>query len=170
MKIKRLSKSKTYKETLTSLFSFKVYNWTMRKDFKLKGNDGKTYTLDSFKGNKVILYFYPKNNTPGCTLQATEFTKYKEDFQKFGYTIVGVSNNTHESHCSFAEKHGLEILLLSDVDRRVAKEYGAVKSILGVVTTARTTFLLDDKGNITREMFGIKAAGSAEVLLKELSK
>ena len=85
--------------------------------FNLKGSDNKFYSLNDFKNKKLIIYFYPKDSTPGCTIQATDFTKYKKDFEELGYTILGISPDNFESHCKFRDKHNLEILLLSDVDK-----------------------------------------------------
>jgi peroxiredoxin Q/BCP len=83
--------------------------------------------LDKLKGKRLIIYFYPKDNTPGCKTEAIEFTKFKKDFAKLGYTILGISKDDYTSHCNFVKKNKLEVLLLSDISGETIKKYGCHK-------------------------------------------
>ncbi len=138
-------------------------NWNMQ------GSDGNDYTLDSFKGKKLVLFFYPKDNTSGCTKEAIEFTDLLDEFEKLNTTVVGVSRNKIRSHNNFIEKHNLGMLLLSDPEAEVHSEYGLMvpkkmfgKEYLGV---DRSTFVYDEDGKLIKEFRGVKPAGhAAEVL------
>jgi peroxiredoxin Q/BCP len=142
------------------------------KDIVLSGSDSKEYSIKDFKGQKIILYFYPKDNTPGCTTEAKDFTDLKKEFAQHGYKIIGVSKDSVTSHINFITKQTLDILLLSDPEAKLMSElnvwgekknYG--KTYFGVI---RTTFLLDEDGNITKEYRNVRAKGHAERVLKEL--
>ncbi len=146
--------------------------------FTLKGIDGKgneiELSLDDLKGKWVVLYFYPKDNTPGCTTEAKEFTELKDEFEKLGVKIVGISRQSVESHKKFMEKHGLKITLLSDPDGTVHRLYGAWgkrkiyrKEVEGPI---RSTFLIDPEGNIVKSWKNVKAKGHAEKVLEEVKK
>lgn len=120
--------------------------------FCLSDKDEKQVCLEDFSDKWLILYFYPKDNTSGCTLEAAEFTYEKEWFFSRGAEIVGVSPDSPKSHCKFAEKHNLGIILLSDTEKEVVTKYGiwqlkkmAGREYYGVV---RSTFIIDPKGNI----------------------
>lgn len=141
-------------------------------DIKLQASDDQFYTLRDFKGQKIILYFYPKDNTSGCTLESKDFTCLKDQYAEKGYKIIGVSKDSVRSHKNFITKQELDLLLLADPEKEMItaldllKEksmYG--KKYMGVV---RSTFVLDEEGNIVKEYRDVKAKGHAEALLNEL--
>lgn len=141
-------------------------------NFELPDQNGTIHTLEEYRGKKVILYFYPKDNTPGCTKQACGFSERYPQFMEKGTVILGVSRDTVASHKKFEEKYGLVFTLLSDPERKVIeaydvwkekKNYGKVS--MGVV---RTTYLIDENGIIIRANDKVKAAEDAEKMLGEL--
>ena len=141
-------------------------------DFELPDQNGTIHTLEEYRGKKVILYFYPKDNTPGCTRQACGFSERYPQFMEKGAVVLGVSRDTVASHKRFEEKYGLAFTLLSDTERKVIeaydvwkekKNYGKVS--MGVV---RTTYLIDENGIIIRANDKVKAAEDAEKMLGEL--
>ncbi|MGJ3235438.1 thioredoxin-dependent thiol peroxidase [Marivirga sp.] len=121
-------------------------------DFKAKDQDGNEIKLSDFKGKKVILYFYPKDNTPGCTAQACNLRDNYEDLQKDGYVVLGVSQDSEKSHKKFIEKQGLPFPLIADEDHTVHNLYGTwgEKKMYGktYMGTLRTTFIIDEEGKI----------------------
>ena len=121
-------------------------------DFTLPNQDGTEVSLRGFSGKWVVLYFYPKDNTSGCTKEAIDFTALKKDFEALGAVILGVSPDSPERHQGFIEKHGLGIVLLSDTEKSVMKEYGAwgLKKSYGKETEGviRSTFLISPDGEI----------------------
>ncbi len=138
----------------------------------LKGNDQKDYQLSDFKGQKIILYFYPKDNTSGCTIEAKDFSHYRKDFEALGYKIIGVSKDSVRSHINFTDKQDLSILLLSDPDQLLIKAFDVLqekqmygKTYLGVV---RSTFILDEQGHIIESYRNVKAKTHVASLLKTL--
>jgi len=140
--------------------------------FRLKADDGETYSLAQLKGKKVILYFYPKDNTPGCTIQACEYRDMKKDFTKQDAVVLGVSKDDLESHTKFRKDHKLNFPLLSDPDLKIHKAYGAYgkkvlygKESVGVI---RTTAVIDEKGNII-SLGKVRAKGNAEKSLKTIA-
>ena len=141
-------------------------------DFTLKDKDGRDVSLSDFKGKKIVLYFYPKDNTPGCTRQACAFAGLYKEFEKKGAVVIGVSRDSVASHVKFAEKYGLPFILLSDPDRIAIEAYGVwqEKRMCGKVGmgVVRTTFVIDEEGNITRIMPKVKPDTNAEEILKEL--
>lgn len=121
-------------------------------DFTLKNENDEEISLSSFLGKKVVLYFYPKDNTPGCTTQAKEYRDLYDEYSKEGYVIIGISKDSVSSHKKFKEKYNLPFILLSDPNLEVINKYGVYKekklygkSFLGVV---RTTFVIDENGII----------------------
>lgn len=141
-------------------------------NFELPDQNGTIHTLEEYSGKKVILYFYPKDNTPGCTKQACGFSERYPQFMEKGTVVLGVSRDTVASHKKFEEKYGLVFTLLSDPERKVIeaydvwkekKNYGKVS--MGVV---RTTYLIDENGIIIRANDKVKAAEDAEKMLGEL--
>lgn len=134
-------------------------------DFDLMGHDGKMYSLKDFNNQKLIIYFYPKDDTPGCTIQAIDFTAKKNEFLKLGYLVVGISKNSYDSHCKFIEKHKLDLILLSDSKREAIKAYGVEKKIIG---TNRSTFVLDTNHKIVNVQYSVKANGHADKLIQLL--
>ena len=138
-------------------------------DFTLSDKEGNPVTLSSLRGRKVVLYFYPKDNTPGCTRQACAFAGRLAEFERRGVTVVGVSKDSVASHQKFAEKYNLPFLLLSDPDRVAIEAYGvwqekrmAGKVGMGVV---RTTFVIDENGVIAAVMPKVKPDTNAEEVL-----
>ena len=139
---------------------------------KLPADDGSNFDLAAKKGEHVVVYFYPRDDTPGCTVEAIEFTKAAAAFKKLGATVVGVSKDTIASHCRFRDKHKLKIALLSDPDLTVHKAFGAWgektmygKKVEGVI---RSTFLIGPDGKVARAWPSVKAAGHAEAVLAAL--
>lgn len=141
-------------------------------DFTLKDQNGEDVSLSGFRGKKVVLYFYPKDNTPGCTRQACAFAGLLGEFKKRGVEVIGVSRDSVASHVKFSEKYGLGFHLLSDPDLEAIKAYGVWqekklygKTSFGVV---RTTFLIDEDGIVTRVMPKVKPDTNAADILAEL--
>ena len=139
-------------------------------DFKLEGDDGKTHTLKEFSGKTLILYFYPKDNTPGCTTQACELRDGAASFKKKKAIVVGVSPDSIASHGKFRDKFGLNFLLLSDPDHAVAEKYGAWgdkvlygKKYKGII---RSTFVIDEKGKVQSAHYKVSPKGHASAMLE----
>ncbi len=142
-------------------------------DFTLNDQDGKPHSLSDYRGQWVVLYFYPKDNTPGCTLEACAFRDARDAIAEFGHAVVlGVSKDTPDSHREFREKHGLNFTLLSDPDHAVAAAYDSWdpkffwgKTLLG---TKRNTFLIDPAGDIAKEYKGVDPTTHAAEILADL--
>lgn len=141
-------------------------------NFELPDQNGTIHTLEEYRGKKVILYFYPKDNTPGCTKQACGFSERYPQFMEKGAVVLGVSRDTVASHKKFEERYGLVFTLLSDPERKVIEAYDVWKEkknhgkvSMGVV---RTTYLIDENGIIIRANDKVKAAEDAEKMLGEL--
>ena len=141
-------------------------------DFTLKDKNGNDFTLSSLLGKKVVLYFYPKDNTPGCTRQACAFAGAYKQFEAKGVEVVGISKDSVASHVKFAEKYELPFILLSDPDRVVIEAYGVwqEKKMCGKVSmgVVRTTFIIDENGNIEKVMPKVKPDTNAADILAEL--
>ena len=120
--------------------------------FSAKDQSGNLVCLEHFKNTWLILYFYPRDNTPGCTTEAINFSEHQAFFESLGVKILGVSSDSEKSHCKFIEKHHLTIQLLSDPDHQVAEAYGAwgLKKFMGKESMGilRSTFLIDPTGTI----------------------
>ena len=142
--------------------------------FTLIGDDGKEYSLESYKGKKVLLYFYPKDNTPGCTKEACSLRDWKEELIKRGVVIMGVSKDSIQSHNKFREKYGLDFILLSDPEKTVHIAYEAwgEKKLYGKVSlgTIRKTFLIDEEGNIEKIWNKVSVATHGEDVVKYLDQ
>ena len=141
--------------------------------FKLTTNEGKEASLKDFRGKWVVLYFYPKDFTSGCTLEAHNFQTDLPKYEAANAVILGVSVDTAESHKSFCAKEGLSFKLLSDADTKVSESYGSLMEYNGMKLSSRNTFIIDPKGKIARVFLKVKPAGhSTEVLaaLAELQK
>lgn len=143
-------------------------------EFSLENSDGVSISLRDFRGKNVILYFYPKDNTPGCTTEACEFSANYDEFIANDTVIVGVSPDSIKSHSGFIIKQNLKHILLSDINKDVAKAYGVWqvrknygKEYLGIV---RTTFVIDKEGKIAKVYKSVKAAGHAAKVLADLIK
>ena len=140
--------------------------------FELPDQNGIMHTLEEYKGKKIILYFYPKDNTPGCTKQACGFSERYPQFTEKGAVVLGISKDTVASHKKFEEKFGLAFTLLSDTELKVIKTYDVWKEkknygkvSMGVV---RTTYLIDENGIIIKANDKVKAADDAEKMLGEI--
>ena len=138
-------------------------------EFTLNDKNGESVSLSDFLGKKVVLYFYPKDNTPGCTRQACAFAGAYEDFQKKGVVVIGVSKDSVASHQKFAEKYQLPFILLSDPKLEAINAYGVwqEKKMCGKVSmgVVRTTFLIDEKGMIEEIMPKVKPDTNAQEIL-----
>ena len=142
---------------------------TKAPDFSLSDKDGNIHTLSDFSGKKLVLYFYPRDNTPGCTRQACAFAAAYEDFKTLDAVVIGVSKDSEASHRKFAEKYGLPFILLSDPELKAIQAYGVWqekknygKVSMGVV---RSTFIIDEKGLIEKVMPKVKPdTNAAEIL------
>lgn len=139
--------------------------------FTLKDQFGQSVSLADFSGSRIVLYFYPKDNTPGCTRQACAFALSFSEYQKLGIKVIGISKDSVESHKKFAEKHELPFILLSDPDLEAIKAYGVWqekklygKSSMGVV---RTTFVISPEGIIEKIMPKVKPDSNASEILAE---
>ncbi len=141
-------------------------------DFALKDADEKEVSLKDFKGKWVVLYFYPKDNTPGCTIEALDFTALKKDFDKKNAVILGVSKDSCKAHQKFIDGKKLTITLLSDDDTKVNQKYGVwlLKKFMGreYMGTHRSTFLINPKGKIEKIWHGVSPDGHAKEVLEAL--
>lgn len=137
-------------------------------DFSLTTNEGKPASLKDFRGKWVVLYFYPKDFTGGCTLEAHNFQRDLAKYEQAHAVILGVSVDTADSHKSFCAKEGLAFKLLSDPDAKVSTEYGSVMEYQGHKLAARNTFLVDPDGKIAKVFMGVKPDGHSEEVLAAL--
>jgi len=142
--------------------------------FTLKDQNGRAVSLSDFYGKRVVVYFYPKDNTPGCTRQACAYAGLLGEFEKRGVAVIGISKDGVESHRKFAQKHGLSFLLLSDPDRTAIDAYGVwkEKKLYGKVSfgVLRSSFLIDAEGRIERVMMGVKPDTDAATILAALDE
>ena len=145
---------------------------TQAPDFTLPDQNGEMHSLSDYRGQKVVLYFYPRDNTPGCTKQACAFGELYPQFREKGAAVLGVSKDTVASHKKFEEKYGLPFTLLSDVEKEVIQAYGVWqeknmygKKTMGVV---RSTYLIDEKGVIVKAFGKVKAAENPQQMLEVL--
>ena len=143
-------------------------------DFTLQDKEGKSVSLSDFIGKKVILYFYPRDNTPGCTRQACAFACSYQAFRNINAEVIGISKDSVASHEKFAQKHSLPFVLLSDPNLEAIKAYGVwqEKKLYGKVSMGvmRTTFIIDEEGKIETIMPKVKPDTNAEEILAELLK
>lgn len=138
-------------------------------DFSLPDADMEMFKLSKLRGKTVVLYFYPKDDTPGCTIEAIEFSDLEEEFLKHNSVILGVSKDDCSSHAAFRDKHGLAVNLLADVDGKVCEKYGVWQekekdgvSKMGIV---RSTFVIDSEGTLRQAQYGVVAKGHAAEIL-----
>lgn len=138
-------------------------------DFSLTTNEGHPASLKDFRGKWVVLYFYPKDFTGGCTLEAHNFQRDLAKYEKANAVILGVSVDTAESHKSFCAKEGLGFKLFSDPDAKVSTQYGSVMEYNGNKLAARNTFLIDPQGKIVKVFTGVKPATHSDEVLSSLA-
>lgn len=147
---------------------------TMAPDFSLPDQNGKNHTLGDYKGKWIVLYFYPKDLTPGCTVEACNFRDDFPNFQNADATIIGISKDSIKRHAKFAEKYQLPFVLLSDESGKVCEKYGVWKkkslygkSFMGI---ERSTYLINPQGKIEKVYHKVKVKEHAEELLKDLQQ
>ncbi|UCD04921.1 MAG: thioredoxin-dependent thiol peroxidase [candidate division WOR-3 bacterium] len=137
-------------------------------EFCLPDAKNNRVCLEDYKGNWLVLYFYPKDNSSGCTREAVDFTSHIKDFRKMKAAVVGVSPDSVKSHAGFINKHGLKIILLSDPEHEILKQYGVwqKKSMYGreYYGVVRTTFVIDPKGRIKQKWDKVKVSGHADAV------
>ena len=138
-------------------------------DFSLTTGDGSQVSLKDFKGKWVVLYFYPKDFTSGCTLEAHNFQRDLTKYEQTGAVILGVSVDTAQSHKDFCTKEGLNFKLLADPGGKVSAEYGSTMVYQGTTMAARNTFIINPKGEIVKVYTGVKPAEHSEQVLKDLA-
>jgi peroxiredoxin Q/BCP len=143
-------------------------------DFTLSASNGKEISLSDFKGKSVILYFYPKDDTPGCTTEACDFRDQHEQFEELNAVILGISPDPVKSHAKFIEKHGLPFLLLADENHEIAERYDVWKlkknfgkEYMGI---ERSTFLINEEGILEKEWRSVKVKGHVEEALQVLKE
>lgn len=146
----------------------KAYN------FNLPDYEGKLHSLNSYIGKKVVIYFYPKDNTPGCTIQACNYRDIYQKFKDLDVVLIGISKDNEKSHKKFIEKFNLPFLILSDIDKIACKEFGVLKekSMFGkkYMGIERSTFIIDENGIITHIFRNVKATEDTENILNILTK
>lgn len=142
-------------------------------DIIAKDQDGKTWKLADQKGKKVILYFYPRDNTPGCTAEACDFRDNYQSLTKKGFEVVGVSNDDEKSHQKFIAKFDLPFTLLADTDKKIVNDYGVYgeKKFMGRTFDGihRTTFIIDEQGKIEKVIERVKTKEASQQVLDELA-
>ena len=139
-------------------------------DFNLTTSDGSQVNLKDYRGKWVVLYFYPKDFTSGCTMEARNFQRDLAKYEESGVVILGVSVDTAQSHKDFCAKEGLNFKLLADPDAKVSTEYGSVMDYKGSKLAARNTFIINPKGDIAKVHTGVKPAEHSEQVLKDLAE
>src|SRR5438445_10388209 len=139
-------------------------------DFSLTTGDGSQVSLKDYRGKWVVLYFYPKDFTSGCTLEARNFQRDISKYSDVGAVILGVSVDTAQSHKDFCAKEGLNFKLLADPDGKVSTEYGSVRDYKGQKLAARNTFIINPDGEIANVHTGVKPAEHSEQVLKDLAE
>ncbi len=146
---------------------------TKAPDFTLPDKDGNPVSLSDFRGRKVVLYFYPRDNTPGCTKQACAFASAYDRFRSIDVTVIGISKDSVSSHLKFAQKYDLPFILLSDPELQAIQAYDVwkEKKLYGKVSmgVVRTTYIIDEQGNIEKVMPKVKPDTNAAEILEYLT-
>ena len=137
--------------------------------FNLTTNEGKQVNLNDFKGKWVVLYFYPKDFTQGCTIEARNFQRDLAKYEAVNAVILGVSVDNAESHKEFCAKEGLNFKLLADTDAKVSEQYGSIMEYNGAKLSARNTFLIDPQGKLVKVFEKVKVAAHSEEVLAALA-
>lgn len=137
-------------------------------DFKLTDQNNKTHSLADYKGKWVVLYFYPKDDTPGCTKEACTFRDDIFKLRELGAQVLGVSLDSAESHAKFAEKYGLPFPLLADTDGKVTESYGALMNLVVAKVAKRYTYLIDPEGKIRKTYLTVDPAKHAREIIGDL--
>lgn len=143
---------------------------TPAPDFSLTTSDGSQINLKDYRGKWVVLYFYPKDFTSGCTIEARNFQRDLAKYEEAGAVVLGVSVDTAQSHKDFCAKEGLNFKLLADPDATVSTEYGSVMDYKGEKLAARNTFVINPQGQIAKVYTGVKPADHSEQVLKDLAE
>ena len=139
--------------------------------FKLQDQAGKWHSLSDYRGKWVVLYFYPKDNTPGCTTQACGFRDNIFAYRDVGAVILGISVDDVASHKAFAEQHSLPFTILADPDKSVTTAYGTLKEYIGIAKLARRdTFIIDPQGKVAKHYQDVNPAGHSETVLADLKQ
>jgi peroxiredoxin Q/BCP len=150
-----------------------VEEGTAAPDFTLRGDGGEDVTLSALRGKPVVLYFYPKDDTPGCTTQACGLRDAYGELERAGAVVLGVSPDSEKSHVKFRDKYGLPFTLLADTDHAVAEQYGVwgEKKYMGrtYLGVQRTTFVIDAEGTVKRVLENVKPATHADDVLAALA-
>ncbi len=140
-------------------------------EFRLQDQTGKWHALKDYRGKWVVLYFYPKDNTPGCTTQACEFRDNIFAYREIGAVILGVSVDDVASHKSFSDEHSLPFPILADSEKKTATEYGTLTKYLGIAELARRdTFIIDPQGRIAKHYVKVDPKGHSELVLGDLKQ
>lgn len=142
----------------------------MAPDFTLPSQDGSRISLHDFRGKWVVLYFYPKDGTSGCTIEAHNFQRDIAKYEQHGALIVGVSVDSANSHREFCVKQGLTFKLLADTGKKVSQQYGSLVNLLVVKLSARNTFLVNPEGRIVKVWTGVSPAHHSEEVLSALAQ
>jgi len=147
---------------------------TEAPQFELADADMHMFSLNAQRGKHIVLYFYPKDDTPGCTMEANEFSDHEREFDKLDTLVVGISRDDCISHASFRDKYGLSVQLLSDIDGLICKKYGVLqeKEVDGhkKLAVQRSTFIIDKRGMVRHALYGVHAHGHAQEIIKLLKE
>ncbi|WP_026734273.1 thioredoxin-dependent thiol peroxidase [Fischerella sp. PCC 9605] len=143
-------------------------------DFTAPDQNGNSVSLSDFQSDWLVLYFYPKDDTPGCTTEAKEFSEFSQEFTALGAKIVGISPDTEKSHCKFINKHNLSLQLLSDPEHQVCEAYGVwqLKKFMGkeYMGVVRSTFLIAPDGQLAYVWSNVKVKGHVQAVLAKLQE
>lgn len=154
---------------LVNAFSDQPAEGASAPEFSLTSNEGKQISLKDYKGKWVVLYFYPKDFTSGCTIEARNFQRDIEKYEHMNAVILGVSIDTAESHKEFCAKEGLSFKLLSDPEAKVSMEYGSVREYNGNKLSARNTFVIDPAGKVAKVFVGVRPNTHSDEVLATLA-